>query len=131
MFFGGASFFIFMTSPDIIAPFVSRHAKGFRRELRRSFNHTVVVDNKKKSIENISSRGMLLRWKDSGLKPCKELELSLVLNRHKFEIKAGVVWCDSDVVALAFRSLDRNVRDAVYLRLKHLEEKRSNFNETV
>ncbi|MBN2434956.1 MAG: PilZ domain-containing protein [Spirochaetes bacterium] len=131
MSFGGAAFFIYMTSPDNIAPFVRRRTKGFRRELRRTFNHTVVVDNKKKVIENISSRGMLLRWKDSGLKPCNELELSLVLNRHKFEIKAGIVWSDSDVVALAFRSLDRSVRDAVYLRLKHLEEKRSNFNETV
>ncbi|MDA3899144.1 MAG: PilZ domain-containing protein [Spirochaetes bacterium] len=129
--FAGAAFFIYMTSPDNAAPFRRRYARGFRRELRRSFNHTVVVNDSKKVIENISSRGLLLRWKGSRLNPSDELELGLVLNRQKFEIHAGVVWADSDVVALAFRSLNPLVRNALYLRLKHIEEKRSTEHENI
>ncbi|MFW6365975.1 MAG: PilZ domain-containing protein [Spirochaetota bacterium] len=119
------SAFIYFTSREHSAPYIHGRTRGWRREVRRQLQHTVTVNGASRTIININSRGMLVRWRQSGLSYGDEVSCTLSVSGERFHINAAVVRTDSDSVAFAFRNMDTKIRRELYNALKDLEEEKA------
>ncbi len=123
--FFGVSAFIYFTSRENSAPYIYRRNKGWRSEVRRNLNHTVTVNGMKRSIGNINSRGMLVKWKNPEFSVDEDVTCSMTINGERFHIDGVVVRTTENSAAFAFRNMDVKTRKDLYYALKFLEEEKA------
>lgn len=123
--FFGVSAFTYFTSREHSAPYVRGRQRGWRSEVRRQMPHTVTINGMKRTILNINSRGMLVRWRNPELAMDEDVGCTISIMGDRFHIDGVVVRVVDDTVAFAFRNMDLKVRKDLYYALKRLEEEKA------
>lgn len=129
--FFGVAVFVYFTSQEHSAPYLRGRHGGWRREIRRSFDHFLTIDGKRRKSININSRGVLVTYKNPEYKINERLKISFTINKETFSTDAIVVRVSNDDIALAFLDMGRKERKKLYFYLQALEEQKTQRHENL
>ncbi|NUN03365.1 MAG: PilZ domain-containing protein [Bryobacteraceae bacterium] len=106
--------------PDVSAPYMKVHPRGWRFEKRRPLEIDLEVSGKNFRTRDFSARGVYIKWPDCPLALGEEVPLSFELRGERFQVIGGVASLTGHGTGIAFRSLDRATQRRIRAALKQL-----------
>ena len=98
---------------DIYAPFFAASPRGWRRGARVPMVVDVVADGEAHKTRDFSEGGCFVVWPACPHKLGGAVDIKFEIDGKKYELSAGVARIEAEGVALAFRGLSRETRDAI------------------
>ena len=98
---------------DIYAPFFAAGPRGWRRGTRVPMVVDVVAGGETHKTRDFSEGGCFVVWPHCPHKLGEAVEIKFEIDGKKYELAAGVARIETEGVALAFRGLTRETREAI------------------
>lgn len=103
----------YVLQKDISAPFFASTPRGWRRAKRVPLTIDVTVEGMTLKTRDLSEGGCFVLWPDCPRSLGEPVKVKFEHGGRTFELVAGVARIDSEGVALAFRALSEDTREAL------------------
>lgn len=109
----GIAAILYFVQPDISAPYMRMHPRGWRMERRKPIEMEILVDGVPRRTRDVSERGVFVDWPDCPHEPNGSVQITIESAGVQINIEGGVVRVDPDGAGIAFRGADRGMRESL------------------